>query len=79
MQEPIEQDYKMAITTFTEAVLYILQDSCNNTLAHCLGPSLDQAMKCNIHKYLCKLFLIYWQIKENLAQTYERDLTIQKL
>lgn len=68
MQEPIEQDYKMAITTYTKAALSILQDSGNNILALCLGSLLDQAMKCNIHKYLCKLFLIYWQIKENFAQ-----------
>lgn len=69
----------MVITTNTEAVLYILQDSCDNTLALFLGPSLDQAMKCNIHKYLCKLFLIYCQIKENFAQIQERDITIQKV
>lgn len=79
MQEPIEQDYKMVITTNTEAILHILQDYYNNILALFLGPSLDQAMKCNIHKYLCKLFLIYCQIKENFAQIQARDITIQKM
>lgn len=63
----------MAIMTNSEAVLYVQQDSCNNTLAHRLGTSLDQASKRNTHKYLCKLFLMYRQTKERLCMNTGRS------